>query len=164
MKLNTVRLAIIFDQVLSTGGGYQQALNVAISISKNINRKYYTPIFFTIYPENLPKRFWLNLLKKYSIDGDKQWANISKKEGVTICQALVASSLNISGQNRFKDEFVECGGVSLTEIDFKTMQSKICPRLYFAGEILDVDGITGGFNFQNAWTTGWLAAQHMVSR
>ncbi|MBT6346371.1 MAG: NAD(P)/FAD-dependent oxidoreductase [Nitrospina sp.] len=117
-----------------------------------------------IYPENLPKRFWLNLLKKYSIDGDKQWANISKKEGVTICQALVASSLNISGQNRFKDEFVECGGVSLTEIDFKTMQSKICPRLYFAGEILDVDGITGGFNFQNAWTTGWLAAQHMVSR
>ena len=74
----------------------------------------------------------------------------------------MASQLNISGQNRFKDEFVECGGVALNEIDFKTMESKICPGLFFAGEILDVDGITGGFNFQNAWTTGWVAAQHMM--
>jgi predicted Rossmann fold flavoprotein len=115
-----------------------------------------------VYPENLPKRFWLNLLDKCSIDRDKQWAQISKKEVAQLCQALVASQLNISGQNRFKDEFVECGGVALREIDFKTMESKICPGLYFAGEILDVDGITGGFNFQNAWTTGWVAAQHMM--
>jgi predicted Rossmann fold flavoprotein len=115
-----------------------------------------------IYPENLPKRFWLNLLDKCSIDRDKQWAQISKKEMAQLGQALVASQLNISGQNRFKDEFVECGGVALHEIDFKTMESKICPGLYFAGEILDVDGITGGFNFQNAWTTGWVAAQHMM--
>ena len=115
-----------------------------------------------IYPENLPKRFWLSLLDKCSIDQDKQWAQISKKEVAQLCQALVASQLNISGQNRFKDEFVECGGVALNEIDFKTMESKICPGLFFAGEILDVDGITGGFNFQNAWTTGWVAAQHMM--
>ena len=116
-----------------------------------------------VYPENLPKRFWLSLLDKCSIDQDKQWAQISKKEVAQLCQALVASQLNISGQNRFKDEFVECGGVALHEIDFKTMESKICPGLFFAGEILDVDGITGGFNFQNAWTTGWVAAQHMIS-
>ena len=115
-----------------------------------------------VYPENLPKRFWLSLLDKYSIDQDKQWAQISKKEVAQLCQALVASQLNISGQNRFKDEFVECGGVALHEIDFKTMESKICPGLFFAGEIIDVDGITGGFNFQNAWTTGWVAAQHMT--
>ena len=115
-----------------------------------------------VYPENLPKRFWLSLLDKCSIDQDKQWAQISKKEVAQLCQALVASQLNISGQNRFKDEFVECGGVALNEIDFKTMESKICPGLFFAGEILDVDGITGGFNFQNAWTTGWVAAQHMM--
>ena len=115
-----------------------------------------------VYPENLPKRFWLSLLDKCSIDQDKQWAQISKKEVAQLCQALVASQLNISGQNRFKDEFVECGGVTLHEIDFKTMESKICPGLFFAGEILDVDGITGGFNFQNAWTTGWVAAQHMM--
>ena len=116
-----------------------------------------------IYPSNLPKRFWLNLLDKYSIDRDKQWAKISKKELTGICHALVASSLSILGQNRFKDEFVECGGVTLSEVNFKTMESKVCPGLHFAGEILDVDGITGGFNFQNAWTTGWVAAQHMVS-
>ena len=115
-----------------------------------------------VYPEKLPKRFWLNLLDQCSIDRDKRWAEVSKKEMATICRALVDSPLQISGQNRFKDEFVECGGVALPEIDFKTMQSKICPGLYFAGEILDVDGITGGFNFQNAWTTAWVAAQHMV--
>jgi len=117
-----------------------------------------------IYPKNLPKRFWLNVLDKHSIDRDKQWAKISKKELGKICHTLVATQLNISGQNRYKDEFVECGGVELSEVDFKTMQSKVCPGLYFAGEILDVDGITGGFNFQNAWTTGWIAAQHMVSQ
>jgi predicted Rossmann fold flavoprotein len=116
-----------------------------------------------IYPENLPKRFWLNLLDKLSIDRDKQWAKISNKELSKICHVLVATQLNIEGQNRFKDEFVECGGVALSEIDFKTMQSKVCPGLHFAGEILDVDGITGGFNFQNAWTTGWVATRHMVS-
>jgi predicted Rossmann fold flavoprotein len=116
-----------------------------------------------VYPQNLPKRFWLNVLDKHSIDRDKQWAKISNKELGKICHALVASQLNISGQNRYKDEFVECGGVALPEVDFKTMESKVCPGLYFAGEILDVDGITGGFNFQHAWTTGWIAAQHMVS-
>ena len=116
-----------------------------------------------IYPEELQKRFWLNLLRKLSIDQDKQWASISKKELNYISQTLVATQLNVTGQNRYKDEFVECGGVVLPEIDFKTMQSKICPHLHFAGEILDIDGITGGFNFQNAWTTGWVAAQHMVA-
>ena len=115
-----------------------------------------------VYPETLPKRFWLSLLDTCSIDRDKQWAQISKKEVAQLCQALVASQLTISGQNRFKDEFVECGGVALHEIDFRSMESKICAGLYFAGEILDVDGITGGFNFQNTWTTGWVAAQHMV--
>jgi hypothetical protein len=115
------------------------------------------------YPENLPKRFWLNLLDKISIDQDKQWSRISNREIAKMGHALVASQLNIAGQNRYKDEFVECGGVALSEVDFKTMQSKVCPGLYFAGEILDVDGITGGFNFQHAWTTAWIAAQHMVS-
>ena len=115
------------------------------------------------YLENLPKRFWLNLLEALSIDPDKQWSRISNREITKLSHALTASSLNISGQNRYKDEFVECGGVALAEVDFKTMQSKVCPGLYFAGEILDVDGITGGFNFQHAWTTAWIAAQHMVS-
>ena len=115
-----------------------------------------------VYPTSLAKRFWLSLLTKHSIAGDKQWANLSKKEMALIIQSLTASEFSILGQNRFKDEFVECGGVKLSEIDFRSMESKIHPGLYFAGEILDVDGITGGFNFQNAWTGAWIAAQHIV--
>ena len=139
----------------------------ASSVENRLNRmktEHMKSCLKNIYPENLPKRFWLNLLAKYGVDRDKQWANISKKEMANISQALVASPLKIVGQNRFKDEFVECGGVALPEVNFKTMESKVCPGLYFAGEILDVDGITGGFNFQNAWTTGWLAAQNMVTQ
>jgi hypothetical protein len=67
----------------------------------------------------------------------------------------------VSGKGIFKEEFVTCGGVALNEVDFRTMQSKVCPGLFFAGEVLDIDGITGGFNFQSAWTTGWIAGQKM---
>ena len=115
-----------------------------------------------VYPTELPKRFWLNLLSVCSISDDKQWANLSKKEFNRIVNSLFDYNFETLGQNRYKDEFVECGGVTLKEVDFKTMESKICPGLYFAGELLDVDGITGGFNFQNAWTTGWTAAHGMV--
>jgi predicted Rossmann fold flavoprotein len=126
---------------------------------KEEHRKSYLK---NVYPDDLPKRFWLNLLDHYSIDPEKQWSRISNRELAGIGRALTASPLAVSGQSRFKDEFVECGGVALSEIDFQTMESKVCPGLHFAGEILDVDGITGGFNFQNAWTTGWIAARHMV--
>ena len=131
-----------------------------LNVMKTENAKSYLK---NVYPKTLPKRFWLSLLGRCSIDHDKQWSRISKKQIASIAQALVASKLKVTGQNRFKDEFVECGGVALTEIDFKSMASKVCPGLYFAGEILDVDGITGGFNFQNAWTTAWVAAQDMVN-
>ena len=127
---------------------------------KEEHRKSYLK---NVYPDDLPKRFWLNLLDQHSIDPEKQWSRISNRELAGIGRALTASPLAVSGQSRFKDEFVECGGVALSEIDFQTMESKVCPGLHFAGEILDVDGITGGFNFQNAWTTGWIAARHMMS-
>ncbi len=74
---------------------------------------------------------------------------------------LIAARFAISGKGVFKEEFVTCGGVKLREVDFKTMQSRVVPGLYFAGEILDIDGITGGFNFQSAWTTGWTAGEGM---
>jgi predicted Rossmann fold flavoprotein len=135
-------------------------VEISLKQMKDDNLKSYLK---NSYPENLPKRFWLNVLDKLSIDSDMQWSRISNKEISRICHALVATQLKVSGQNRYKDEFVECGGVALSEVDFKTMESKVCPGLHFAGEILDVDGITGGFNFQNAWTTGWIAAQHMVN-
>lgn len=110
----------------------------------------------------IPKRFWQNLLQQAQVPEEKIWADISKKEIQNIGQSLFSTSLKILGKNRFKDEFVECGGVSLKEIHFKTMESKITPNLYFAGELMDIDGITGGFNFQNAWTSSWIAGEDMV--
>lgn len=114
-----------------------------------------------IYPEKLAKRFWVKILEKCQIPEDKRWADLSNKEIQSLSEALFATEFQVLGKNRYKDEFVECGGVSLKEINFKTMESKICPGLYFSGEVLDIDGITGGFNFQNAWTGSWIAAQNM---
>ena len=115
-----------------------------------------------IYPDQLAKRFWLNVLAKASVPEDRRWADASNRELNLIAEILFATQFKVLGKNRYKDEFVECGGVNLKEVDFKTMQSKVCPGVYFAGEILDIDGITGGFNFQNAWTGGWIAAQDMA--
>lgn len=116
-----------------------------------------------IYPEFLAKRFWLKILEKSNIPLEKRWADISNKDLQSLSESLFSTELKILGKNRYKDEFVECGGVALNEINFKKMESKICPGLFFAGEVLDIDGITGGFNFQNAWTGAWIAANSMVS-
>jgi predicted Rossmann fold flavoprotein len=114
-----------------------------------------------IYPEVLAKRFWLKLLIKCQIPEERKWADLSNKEIQIISNQLYCTEFDVLGKNRFKDEFVECGGIELKEINFKTMESKLCPGLFFAGEVLDIDGITGGFNFQNAWTGGWIAAHNL---
>lgn len=106
---------------------------------------------------NIPKRLWQSFVN-YSLSNiDKIWAEITKKEIEKLAIELTRGEYLIQGKGMFKDEFVTCGGVTLKEVNFQTMMSKICPNLYFAGEILDIDGVTGGFNFQNAWTTGYLA-------
>ncbi|MDZ4724129.1 MAG: NAD(P)/FAD-dependent oxidoreductase [candidate division Zixibacteria bacterium] len=110
-------------------------------------------------PVDIPKRFWARLIELQGIDAEMTWANITKKQMSVIAQELTASKLAVSGRGIFKEEFVTCGGVALKEVDFRTMQSRIYPGLFFAGEILDIDGVTGGFNFQSAWTTSWLAGQ-----
>ena len=81
-----------------------------------------------------------------------------------LAQVLTHTELEVNGKSLNKDEFVTCGGVSLREVNFKTMESRITPGLYFAGELLDLDGVTGGFNFQAAWTTGWIAGHAMADR
>lgn len=106
---------------------------------------------------NIPKRLWQSLVNYSLTNVDKIWAEMTKKEMEKLATELTKGEYLIQGKGMFKDEFVTCGGITLKEVDFKTMMSKICPNLYFAGEILDIDGITGGFNFQNAWTTGYLA-------
>jgi predicted Rossmann fold flavoprotein len=116
----------------------------------------------TYCPLQLPKRLWQNLVSYVGIKSDKTWAELNKQELNKLILELLQGEYKITGKGVFKDEFVTCGGVSLKEINFKTMESKICPNLYFAGEILDIDGVTGGFNFQSAWTTGWIAGNAMA--
>lgn len=108
-------------------------------------------------PFPIPRRLWERLTSAIGIDESKRWADISNKTLDKLLQELVQGEYQIAGKGAFKEEFVTCGGVNLKEVDFKTMESRRCRGLYFAGEILDIDGVTGGFNFQSAWTTAWLA-------
>lgn len=114
-------------------------------------------------PVDLPRRLWKKLTEFVGIDEEKRWSDISNKTLNQLIQELTQGNYKIQGKGVFKEEFVTCGGVNLKEVDFKTMESRCCPGLYFAGEILDIDGVTGGFNFQSAWTTGWLAGQAMAN-
>lgn len=113
----------------------------------------------TFSPVEIPKRLWQNLVTFIGIDSKMVWADLSKKLLNNLILELLQGDYSITGKGVFKEEFVTCGGVNLSEIDFKTMESKKCPGLFFAGEVLDIDGVTGGFNFQSAWTTGWLAGK-----
>jgi predicted Rossmann fold flavoprotein len=111
---------------------------------------------------DLPKRCWLILLEKSKIESEKNWADINKQQKENLLKVLTALELQVSGKSTFKEEFVTCGGVTLSEINFKTMESKLVKNLFFAGEVMDVDAITGGFNFQNAWTTAMIVAHAMT--
>jgi predicted Rossmann fold flavoprotein len=115
-------------------------------------------------PVDLPRRLWQYLVARIGIAAEDRWAGLSNKTLNQLVQELTQGCYLIQGKGAFKEEFVTCGGVSLKEVNFKTMESRLCPGLYFAGEILDIDGVTGGFNFQSAWTTAWLAGQAIGSR
>ena len=117
---------------------------------ENARRKVGAQSAFT----QIPIRLWKQLTQ---FIGEKNWADVSKPELRRLANELSAGEFQITGKGQFKDEFVTCGGVRLDEVDFKTMQSRRVNGLFFAGEVLDIDGVTGGFNFQSAWTTGWLA-------
>lgn len=105
----------------------------------------------------LPKRLWQSLVTAAGIQPTQRWADLSKKSLNRLVQELGRGQFQIVAKGQFKDEFVICGGVELKQVNFKTMESRSCPGLYFAGEVLDIDGVTGGFNFQSAWTTSWIA-------
>lgn len=109
----------------------------------------------------LPKRLWEHLVTKAGIPENTRWADLSKKQMNVLINTLLNDEYSVQGKTTFKEEFVTCGGVNLKEIDLTTMQSKLVPNLFFAGEVIDVDGITGGFNFQNAWSTAWVASQNV---
>lgn len=110
----------------------------------------------------LPSRLWEQLATHAGITTEDRWSKLSRESGIRLAQTLHATELPVSGKSMNKEEFVTCGGIPLKEVDLKTMQSRLVPGLYFAGEALDIDGVTGGFNFQAAWTTGWVAGQSMA--
>jgi predicted Rossmann fold flavoprotein len=108
-------------------------------------------------------RFWLYLLNRIQLDETKKWADINATEINKLTQNLVNTNYVVTGKSTFKDEFVTCGGVSLKDVDFKSMESKQHKNLFFAGEILNIDAITGGFNFQAAWSTAWIVSESCAS-
>jgi predicted Rossmann fold flavoprotein len=110
----------------------------------------------------LPARLWEQFALTAGIDRETRWTTLSRAKAYRLAQVLTRTELEVTGKSLNKDEFVTCGGVTLREINFKTMESRITPHLYFAGELLDLDGLTGGFNFQAAWTTGWIAGHAMA--
>lgn len=112
-------------------------------------------------PFGLPKRLWQYLTRQAGIQEETRWGDLPAVQQHQLQQHLLHDSYDVKGKTTFKEEFVTCGGVSLSEVNPQTMESRVVPGLYFAGEVLDVDGITGGFNFQHAWNSGWLAAQAM---
>ena len=112
-----------------------------------------------ITPDGIPSRLWEFLLQRWDIQGDKTWMDIGKKEMNRMVEGLTNDTYPVEGTTTFKEEFVTAGGVSLKSVNMNTMESKVCPGLFFAGEVLDIDGITGGYNFQAAWATGYVAGR-----
>ncbi len=111
---------------------------------------------------NLPARLWQRLVEAAAIPPERRWADLGKMELQQLSAQIARTSFQITGKSTFKEEFVTAGGVSLKEVNFKTFESRIHPNLFFAGEVLDIDAITGGFNFQAAWTGGYLAGIEMA--
>ena len=113
---------------------------------------------------SIPRKLWITFLNISNIPISMTWNQLSKKQSIQLTLMLKSNEFLIQGKTRYKKEFVTCGGIRLSEINFKTMESRLVPGLFFGGEVLDIDGVTGGFNFQAAWTTAWIAAQQISSQ
>jgi hypothetical protein len=135
----------------------EQVREIIIHAKKSMGLKLIgsEPIFL------LPKQLWRKMISLAGLDLDQRWKDLSNKQIQMLITQLRAMCLQMNGKTTYKQEFVTCGGINLKEVNFKTLESRKCPGIYFAGEILNIDGITGGFNFQNAWTTGWIAGHAM---
>jgi predicted Rossmann fold flavoprotein len=116
-----------------------------------------------VNPLGIPVRLWERLCSAAGVPEVAVWAGISKAALRALAAQIAAGDFLVTGKSLFKEEFVTCGGVRLSEVDFATMESRFCPGVHFAGEVLDIDGVTGGFNFQSAWTTGWHAGRAMAA-
>jgi len=133
--------------------------DAVIAALQEIAAEHPQKMLSSVKPFSLPQRLWLYLLERSEISTEKRWNELGKKARNKLTTSLSNDVYTVKGKTTFKEEFVTCGGISLDSIELKTMQSRACPNLYFAGEVMDIDGITGGFNFQAAWTTGFIAGK-----
>ncbi len=113
------------------------------------------------HTKEIPARLWEMIVNRSGVNTEKKWRDVSKADMLKLKDAFTGSVFEITGKNTNKEEFVTAGGVNLKEVEFRTMESKVCKNLFLAGEVLDIDGITGGFNFQSAWSTAYIAACSM---
>lgn len=134
----------------------------AIDLLKEVKEENVKKLVTKYAQFELPKRLWENLVKAADISEETKWADLNKKQMNVLAEQLTNAKFQVNGKSTFKEEFVTAGGVDLKEVNFKTMESKVAPNMYFAGEILNIDAITGGFNFQNAWTGGFIVANSIA--
>lgn len=128
---------------------------------KHIQNQHAQKQLASIRPFLLPQRLWNHLIEKAGLTPDKKWGETGKKSINRLVTLLTSDTYEVSGKGSFREEFVTCGGISLNAVSHQTLESKYCPGLFFAGEVLDIDAITGGFNLQAAWTTAYTVAQHI---
>lgn len=131
-------------------------------ILKSLKQEHSKKVIAKKSPFDFPNRLWEKLVLAAEIGEDLKWADLSNKQIYNLAQQLTEGTYQVSGKSTYKDEFVTAGGIDLKEVNFKTMQSKLHSNLYFAGEIVNIDAITGGFNFQNAWTSGFIVANSII--
>jgi predicted flavoprotein YhiN len=153
------------DEFVTAGGVDLNEIDFeeAIDLLKNIKEENSKKLVSKYAHFELPKRLWENLVKAAGITEETKWADVNKKQLNTLAEQLTNGEFQVNGKSTFKEEFVTAGGIDLKEVNFKTMESKILPNMFFAGEILNIDAITGGFNFQNAWTGGFIVANAITS-
>lgn len=140
-----------------------ETVDSILSKLKTIKSQQSQKIVIVKSPFDIPNRLWENLAHAAAINRNERWADISKTQMLQLANQLCRCQFEIRGKSTFKEEFVTAGGVELKEVDFKTMRSKILNNVFFGGEVLNIDAITGGFNFQNAWTCGHIAAEALAA-
>ncbi|MCI6160577.1 MAG: NAD(P)/FAD-dependent oxidoreductase [Prevotella sp.] len=156
VKAHDYRFAIAVNWVNETN--QNKVGEMLASIIKNNAQKQ----LGTIHPFGLPGRLWLYLLEKLALPSDRKWGETGKKTVNKLVETLTNDIYQVAGKGSFRDEFVTCGGVALSNVNLNTLESKSCPHLFFAGEVLDIDAVTGGFNLQAAWTTGHTVGKNIA--
>ena len=139
----------------------KQPIEDCLAALKILKQELSKKTVFKLSQFNLPKRLWYKLVLASNITEMTRWADVSKLQLKSLSNQLTQAVFHVQGKSKFKEEFVTAGGISLKEIDFRTFESKCVPGIYFAGEVLDIDAVTGGFNFQNAWTGGYIISRNI---